>query len=78
MTIGYGYAGVWANGTIGWHVPKFIHSGTKRHPDLPDALEPNDPQHANLARMNQRLFYCQVIIRPILDKLNRPITKIVK
>jgi hypothetical protein len=76
MTIGYGYSGVWANGTIGWFAPMHVHSGTKKCPDEPRAVDPQDVNYRSLK--GKRLFYCKIIVTPVLDKLGRPITKIVR
>lgn len=70
---GYGYAGVWKDpeNTIGWNISSYV-TGEG------DRKNPSDPADTKNHGKGERYFLCQIIIKPIVDKMGRPITKIVK
>ena len=68
---GYGYSGVWSfQNQVGWSVAQFVNGAMDRkYPSLPAI-------HSTL--VGQRLFLCEITIKPLKDKKGRPITKIMK
>ena len=66
-TRGFGYVGAWDDGCIGWFLPSHIGKWNSRQRPEP----PND--HHCLA--GGRTFLCEITIRPVKDKLGRPITR---
>ena len=71
-TIGYGFIGVWANGSVGWMGLSHI-GGSREYPDMPV----DSPDRKEIMK-GERLFMCKVTVTPLLDKKGRPITKICK
>lgn len=71
-TKGYGYVGVWKYGkepTLGWCVAPYVSGKSdKKYPSIA-----NNP-HAK----GERFFLCEILIKPLKDKMGRPLTKIVK
>lgn len=69
---GYGYTGVWKDGKAGWFMPSHIVGGdfTRQYPDTPLMSHP--------CLKGERLFLCEITIKPLTDKKGRPITKIIK
>lgn len=70
---GYGYAGQWHDGKIGWFMPRHV-SGKY------DRVYPNDGVSKDSIEYlkGERIFLCEIIVKPLKDKIGRPITKIVK
>lgn len=68
----YGFTGVWQNGQIGWMGLSHI-GGSRDYPDNPSM----DGERKEILK-GERLFMCEVIVKPLLDKKGRPITKIVR
>lgn len=68
--IGKAYVASWEdeNNTVGWAMPQHLSGG-------PDIDMP--PLTADI-HPGERLFLCEIIVKPVLDKKGRPITKIVK
>jgi hypothetical protein len=71
--IGYGYSGAWCDpeNTIGWNTTPFIAGKT-------DRKYPSDIHSREIINKKTRFFLCKITIEPLLDKLGRPITKIIK
>lgn len=73
---GYGYAGVWTRPKdgpiVGWMAPAYLVGGSRKYPDMPD--EDKLKAYAK----GERLFLCEITMKPVKDKKGRPITKIVK
>lgn len=69
---GYGFTGVWLSGEVGWMGLSHI-GGSRKYPDNPSL----DGERKSIMK-GERLFMCEVILKPVLDKKGRPITKIVK
>ena len=68
-TIGFGYAGVWSDGSVGWFSPHHVSDSKKpRYTDKP-VSNPNTS--------GERFFLCKITMTPVLDKNGRPITRIV-
>jgi len=66
---GYGYVGVWHDGSIGLFMPQFVRGEEdKKSPGITD----------NSNADGDRFFLCKITIEPLLDKKKRPITKIAK
>jgi hypothetical protein len=65
---GKGYVGVWRNGKIGWFLPMFI-QGPNRSAEMPNS---------NSSLNGERVYLCEITIKPILDKNGRPKTKLIK
>lgn len=69
--MGYGWVGLWRSGHAGWYMPEFVHPDDKRgvtsyaHTELRKSPNP------------ERVYLCKVTVTPVLDKLGRPITRIV-
>lgn len=74
-TKGYGYTGVWQDGGVGWHAPDHI-CGSRKRPEKPFAVREDNEWYGALK--GERLFLCEITATPVIDKLGRPITKIVK
>lgn len=71
-TKGYGYAGEWLDGRIGWFMPRHVYGSYDRKcPDDPVSDETREFLEG------RRLFLFEIIVRPLKDKKGRPITKIV-
>ncbi len=70
---GYGYVGVYNDGYSGRFMPRHI-SGKLDRKSPGDGIteETIDFMHG------ERLFLCEITVKPILDKKRRPITKVVK
>lgn len=68
----YGYTGIWNNGTVGWMGVAHL-GGSRKYPDEP-VMENSRQQIME----GERLFMCEITVKPVLDKRGRPITKIVK
>lgn len=71
---GFGYSGTWASpsNTIGWMVSPYVSGKYDRQ--YPSHVDPNRFPEA----IGQRLFLCEITVRPMIDKMGRPITKIIK
>lgn len=73
-TKGYGYCGVWNSPSnhIGWMCS----------PHVGGASDKKYPSHLSPTRYpeikGERLYLCEIIIKPLRDKRGRPITKIIK
>lgn len=69
---GYGYSGVWRSpqNTIGWNTTPYI-SGNG------DRKSPSDPANTEGHGAGERYYLCEITIKPLVDKLGRPITKII-
>ena len=68
-TSGFGYAGVWHDGSVGWFSPQYVNSSkTPKYTDKP-VSNPNTA--------GERFFLCKITMTPVLDKNGRPITRIV-
>lgn len=73
-TTGYGYAGVWCDGKLGWFAPKHVSGYSRRY-----AEPPNEAARENVNPISgDRFFLCKVTLTPVKDKNGRPVTKIVK
>lgn len=71
-TIAYGFTGVWRNNTLGWMGLSHI-GGDRTYPDRPCLYG----DRINIMQ-NERVYLCKVVLTPVVDKLGRPITKIIK
>ena len=72
-TKAYGFVGVWDDNSIGWSMPQYFHKYDSRH--NPSVMSPSA---APCFDDSDRLYLCEVTIKPILDKLGRPITRLAK
>jgi hypothetical protein len=70
ITKGNGYVATWQSGALGWWMPDNIHPLSTGAPNQ-HAIEKN-------YLSGERLFLCEIIIKPLKDKKGRPITKIIK
>jgi hypothetical protein len=68
---GKGYVGTWRHGKIGWWMPEFV-SGP------PYIEKPNAEAVSKGFLKGERVFLCEIIVKPLKDKKGRPITKIIK
>lgn len=69
-TKGYGYIGTFRDNTLGWFMSEHL-SRDKKYPGYNYRAE-------GFVKPNQRFFLCEIVLKPIKDKLGRPITKIIK
>lgn len=67
---GKGYVCTWKSGELGWWMPDHIHPLSTGEPNQL-AIEKN-------CLKGERLFLCEIIVKPLKDKKGRPITKIIK
>ena len=67
---GKGFCGKWLDNQIGWNIPNHL-CGGKRYANKPHMREFcfND---------TDRLYLCEITIKPLKDKLGRPITRLAK
>lgn len=72
-TTGYGYVGVWSDGSIGWFMPRHIDSRYARN--YPSSPAPDMPRYAG---KRERAFLCKITVTPVTDKRGRPVTRIIK
>ena len=72
-TKAYGFVGVWDDNSIGWSMPQYLHKHDTRH-NPSSYRKDTSPCFLNY----DRLYLCEVTIKPILDKLGRPITRLAK
>lgn len=70
---GYGYAGKWSDGRIGWFMPRHV-SGAYDRKSPDDGVDKDSHQYMK----GERIFLCEIIVKPLKDKKGRPITKIVR
>lgn len=63
---GYGYVTLFNNGSLGRFLP----------PHLGDQKTPLISEHAYAK--GERFFLCEIVIRPVLKKNGKPVTKIMK
>lgn len=68
---GFGYAGVFEDGTLGWSMPAHVQG--KKY----DKKQPHFPVYRKDLQ-GERLFLCKITITPLKDKKGRPITAVVK
>lgn len=68
---GYGYVGIFRNNTLGWFMPEHL-SEDKKYPGCNYRIKELGID------IDLRFFLCEIILKPIKDKLGRPITKIIK
>lgn len=68
---GKGYVAVWQNGKLGWWLPNHLYDGRTNE-------RPNSNAVTKGYLKGERVFLCEIIIKPLKDKKGRPITKIVK
>lgn len=59
-TIGYGYCGIWQDGTIGWQVPKYLYND-KHNIEKPDFSQ-------SVISDNDVFVKCKITIEPMKDK----------
>jgi hypothetical protein len=69
-TKGKGYSGVWKSEQLGWWVTDHVHPKSLGDPNM-QAIEKGYLK-------GERVFLCEITIKPLLDKKGRPITKIIK
>ncbi len=71
-TKGHGFCGVWQDGNIGWNIPNHLSKYNIKYaaekPYIRDFYFDN----------NDRLYLCEINIKPIKNKLGRPITRFAK
>jgi hypothetical protein len=72
-TKAYGFSGVWQSGCVGWMGLSHIGSKERRYPEYPNM----NGERAEILK-GERLFLCEITMKPVLDKKGRPITRIVK
>ena len=72
-TKAYGFVGVWSDNSIGWSMPQYLHNYDTRH-NPSKYLKDANPSFLD----DDRLYLCEVTIKPVLDKLGRPITRLAK
>lgn len=71
---GYGYAGQWIDGKIGWFAPKHVSGAGRKYAEPPNELAEEYIRDGE----TDRFFLCKIAITPMTDKNGRPITKILK
>jgi hypothetical protein len=69
-TKGKGYVGTWKTDELGWWMPQHVHPASTG--------EPNEVAVEKGYFKGERVFLCEIIIKPLKDKKGRPITKIIK
>ncbi len=69
-TKGKGYVGTWRTDELGWWMPEHVHPGSTG--------SPNEQAMQKGFFKGERIFLCEIIIKPLKDKKGRPITKIIK
>lgn len=70
----YAFLGVWRDGNAGWMGASHL-GGCRRFPDYPATN--NNPERKD--RLDgERLFLCEITIKPITTKNGKPITRIFK
>ncbi|MEE9598361.1 MAG: hypothetical protein V3V96_16435 [Acidiferrobacterales bacterium] len=60
----HGWIGVWYDGTLGWWCPTFLNDGCSNNPHTPNTLRADD-----------RLYFCEITVKPKRDKAGRPIIR---
>lgn len=69
-TKGKGYVGTWKTDELGWCMPMHVHPKSTG--------SPNTENIAKGYMQEERVFLCEITIKPLTDKNGRPITKIIK
>lgn len=69
----YGFLGLWINDKAGWMGLSHI-GGSREDPDYPYDKD----EERNEIMKGERLYLCEIIVKPVFDKKGRPITRIVK
>ena len=72
-TAGYGYVGMWGDGSIGYLLCDFLSGFGRKYPD--------PPSHQWNSLLDdgskERVFLCRIKVTPMRDKLGRPLTRII-
>lgn len=64
-TVAYGYVGTWLDGELGWHVPRFLYSGTSLScPEQPDCA-------GNKGAIGEKAILCKITIEEVPNKRRR-------
>lgn len=74
QTKGFGFAGVWSDGTLGWFMPDHISNGGRNYVGSPNERA----QEFVNKDGGDRFFLCKITVTPVVNVKGRPITKIVK
>jgi hypothetical protein len=75
--VGYGYVGMWSNGTLGWFMPTHLSTATAPRKWLRHA--PDKPaKHPEWSNIGEPSYMCKITIELVLDKNRRPIVRRVK
>lgn len=69
-TKGKGYVGTWKTDELGWWMPQHVHPHSVGSPNTEGI------QKGYLDE--ERVFLCEITIKPLTDKKGRPITRIIK
>lgn len=72
-TKGYGFVGQWMDESIGWFLPSFVHKNDSR-----GRSSGINERAREFALPSDRAFLCEIVIKPLKDKLGRPITRKIK
>lgn len=72
-TTGYGYAGTWGDGSVGWFLTDHVTGGGRKYAGSP-------PERAQefVTERTERFYLCKITLTPVKDKKGRPVTKIVR
>ena len=62
---GVGWAGLWSDGTLGWHVSQYVYPGRRN----------GAPLNAEQARLHGPFYRVRISLVPLRDKRGRPIVK---
>ena len=70
--VGYGYVGVWSNGTLGWGMPRHLNTRLRKTRSLrrcPDKAKPD--------KWNQgaQTYLCEITVKPVTDSRGRFIVR---
>jgi hypothetical protein len=69
---GKGYVAVWQRGKLGWWLPNHLYGGS-------GAADPVNHYAVKAGYLEgERVYLCEITIKPILDKNGRPKTKLIK
>ncbi len=73
---GYGFCGTWLDETIGWNIPN--HLSNVAHLKRRYSSEKPYERSLEYIQDDHRFYLCEITIKPIKDKLGRPITRLFK
>lgn len=73
--VGYGYVGVWSDGTLGWCMPKHVSSHDK---DVKSARRYVHKVDATEWNTGSQSYLCRITIAPVRDSRGRFIVRRIK